>query len=71
MMWIFGLLAACGGSATGPAGAAELANAIAKEPARADAILKEYGTTRAAFEAQLYDIAEDPALTDAYLAARH
>jgi hypothetical protein len=49
---------------------ASVADAIAAEPARADAILAENGTDRAAFEALLYDVAEDPARSQAYLSAR-
>jgi hypothetical protein len=50
--------------------AAAVADAIAKEPARADAILQENGTDRAAFEALLYEIAADPAKATAYRNAR-
>lgn len=69
MLWI-GWLVACGGSAGGPAGAAAIADEIAADPSKADAVLSAHGTTAAAFEAQLYEIAADPAQTDAYLAAR-
>lgn len=50
--------------------AVTIANAIQKDPARADAILAENGTTRADFEALLYEIAADPALAAAYAAGR-
>lgn len=51
--------------------AVTVAAAIDKEPARVDAILQENGMTRAEFEALLYDIAEDPALAEAYATARN
>jgi hypothetical protein len=50
--------------------AATIADAIEKEPGRAEAILQENGTTRADFEAQLYDIASDPDQAAAYKKAR-
>jgi hypothetical protein len=65
-MWIW--LAACGGSPVTEAAA--IADEIAKDPAKADAVLQAHGTTAAAYEAQLYEIAADPAQTDEYLAAR-
>jgi hypothetical protein len=50
--------------------AARIADAIAAEPDRADAILEENGLSREEFEALLYEIAEDEALSQAYQAAR-
>ncbi len=50
--------------------AASLANAIAKDPSRADAILAENATNRADFEALLYEIAGDSAMSAEYTAAR-
>jgi hypothetical protein len=50
--------------------AATIADAIEKDPSRAEAILQENGTTRADFEAQLYDIASDPDQAAAYKKAR-
>ena len=53
-----------------PEVAAEIANAIAADPSKAEAVLAEHHVDRATFEAALLDIAADPAKTDAYLAAR-
>jgi (p)ppGpp synthase/HD superfamily hydrolase len=50
--------------------AGQLAAAIEKEPARTAEILKEHGMTAESYQALLYDIAEDAALTNAYEAAR-
>ena len=50
--------------------AVTIANAIKKDPTRVDAILAENGTTRADFEALLYEIAADPALAYSYSEAR-
>ena len=44
--------------------------AIQKSPDRVTEILAEHGTTADAFEELLFKIAQDPALTDAYEAAR-
>ena len=54
----------------GPATAAAIANAIAAKPAAADSILKANGHTRDSFEALMYDIASDSAMSVAYAAAR-
>lgn len=63
-------LAACsGGSSVSTTKAKEapaLAKKIQKEQAKADAILEEAGTDRDAFEALLYDIAQDPEASKAY-----
>lgn len=50
--------------------AGTIAAAIEKEPDRATAILSEHGMTQAQFEDLLYVIAQDPAQTEAYEAAR-
>jgi hypothetical protein len=50
--------------------ATAIAAAIRKDPSRADAILAEHATTRADFEALLYEIAEDPSPAAAYAAAQ-
>ncbi len=55
---------------TGVDKAAFIAAAIEKDPPRADAILQENGTDRAAFEALLYEIAADPGQAEAYRKAR-
>jgi hypothetical protein len=68
-MWAMALLIACSGGSPATEAAA-IANEIEKDPANADAVLKKHGTTAAAFEAQLYEIAADPAQTDEYLSAR-
>jgi len=68
-MWILGLLMAFGsGSSAGEAAA--IANEIVNNPGSAEAVLKQHNTTAAAYEAQLYEIAADPAQTAEYLAAR-
>ncbi len=72
-----GLVACTGGggatsaavSASAAQDAAALAKKIQARPAAADQILQEAGTDRAAFEALLYDIAQDPAASAAYTAA--
>lgn len=46
-----------------------LAKKIKADPENAKAMLEASGLDRVAFEAQLYAIAQDPKLTDAYLAA--
>jgi hypothetical protein len=68
-----GLVACTGGggstaevSVTSAQTAAGLAKKIQARPGDADAILKEAGTDRAAFEALLYDIAQDPEASRAY-----
>jgi uncharacterized lipoprotein YajG len=50
--------------------AAEIAVAIEKEPGRLTEILEAHGTTPEAFQELLYQIAQDPELTEAYEAAR-
>jgi hypothetical protein len=49
---------------------AALSKSIEANPARAEALLKEAGLDTATYEAQLYEIAADPALSAAYAAAR-
>jgi hypothetical protein len=46
--------------------AASIANAIGREPQRADQILQNNGKTRQEYEDMLYDIAIDPTLAQAY-----
>lgn len=56
---------------TGPAiAAAAVANAIAAKPAASDSILKANGHTADSFEALMYDIARDSAMSVAYAGAR-
>lgn len=50
--------------------AGTMALAIEQEPDRTAAILAEHGMTQAEFEDLLYTIAQDPALTEEYEAAR-
>ncbi|MFV8755439.1 hypothetical protein ACNOYE_33220 [Nannocystaceae bacterium ST9] len=50
--------------------AVTLANALAAEPGRADAILEEAGMDRASFQTLLYEIAGDPDLSKSYAVAR-
>lgn len=50
--------------------AAEIANAIEAAPDRANEILEAHGMTAEQFEALLYEIAQDPAKSEAYAAAR-
>ena len=49
---------------------AQVANAIQARPAAADSILSANDMTRAQLDSLLYEIAEDPALTEAYQQAR-
>lgn len=51
--------------------AADVANRIAANPATAAQVLQEASWTSAEFDALLYEIAEDPALSEAYTAARN
>lgn len=68
LLWLF----ACGATFDdSPAGLAAIADAIAADPGATDEILTDNGTDRATFEAALYDLAADPAKSDAYLSARH
>lgn len=50
--------------------AAAVANAIETNPAAADSILRAAGHTREEFEALMYDIAADSAMSAAYAAAK-
>lgn len=50
---------------------AMVANAIEARPAAADSILAAHEMSRARLDSLLYQIAGDPALTDAYQAARN
>ena len=50
--------------------AARIANAIEEDPDRAEEILSDNGMTLDEFEDLMYAIAQDPALTSAYEAAR-
>lgn len=50
--------------------AAAVANAIAAKPEAADSILKAAGHTPEEFEALMYDIASDSAMSAAYAAAK-
>lgn len=56
--------------ASTPAELAAVADEIVATPADADTILANHGLDRAGFEAKLYDIASDPAMSKEYLAAR-
>ena len=62
-----------GASAAGAdraAAAAAIANAVAAKPAAADSILKANGQTTESFQALMYDIASDSAMSVRYAAAR-
>jgi len=50
--------------------AAQIAVAIEKEPGRLAEILEAHSTTPEAFQELLYEIAQDPELSEAYEAAR-
>ena len=50
--------------------AAAVANAIAANPARADSILQAAGYTRDSFQAVMYEIAADSAMSAVYAAAK-
>lgn len=50
--------------------AATVANAIAANPARADSILQAAGYTRDSFQAVMYEIAADSAMSAVYAAAK-
>lgn len=50
--------------------AAMVANAIAANPARADSILQAAGYTRDTFQAVMYEIAADSAMSAVYAAAK-
>jgi hypothetical protein len=50
--------------------AGQMAAAMTKEPDRIQEILDAHHMTADAYQVLLFDIAEDPALTDAYEAAR-
>ncbi len=69
------LVACTGGDATveaapmSPKAAAALAKKIQANPSGADKILKDAGTSREAFEALMYEIAQDPAASREYAAA--
>lgn len=54
------------GSTPDVAKIAAIAKKIEADPSKVDAILKEAGTTRKAFEADLYTIAEDADASAAY-----
>ncbi len=49
-------------------GALVIAKAIKANPGKTDAILKKHGTDAAAFEALLFEIASDPAMSAEYAA---
>jgi hypothetical protein len=50
--------------------AGQMAAAIEKEPKRLTEILEAHAMTEEAFQELIYEIAQDPELTDAYEAAR-
>ncbi len=50
--------------------AVTVANAIAKDPDSADAILEKNGLNRDTFEALMYEIAKDPELSELYAVNR-
>jgi hypothetical protein len=71
MTLILTFLMGCGSSAElTPASAAALADQISDNPAAADTVVVDAGLDAATFEAYLYEIAADPALTRQYLDAR-
>jgi hypothetical protein len=68
------LLAACTGKPVPPTAdqvteVAALASEVKAAPAKAEQILADHGLDQARFEALLYDIAADPAKSEAYAAA--
>ncbi len=67
------LVGGCGGEAKVPDDKAEKAAMIAKEvkasPDKYEEILKKYDLDADAFEALMYEVAEDPALSDKYATA--
>ncbi|MBL8617746.1 MAG: hypothetical protein JNM72_19210 [Deltaproteobacteria bacterium] len=68
------LLSACGGSGSAPSAAdatkaGGVAKQLAADPAKGAEALKASGWSEAEFEALLYDIAADPALSKVYLEA--
>lgn len=50
--------------------AAAVAKEIAADPEHADDVLTKHGLDRAKLDAMMFEIAADPALTEAYMAAR-
>jgi hypothetical protein len=50
--------------------AAMVAKEIAADPEHADEVLVKHGLDRAKLDAMMFEIAADPALTEAYMAAR-
>jgi Tfp pilus assembly protein PilP len=50
--------------------AATVAREIAADPEHADEVLARHGLDRAKLEAMMFEIAADPALTEAYMAER-
>ena len=50
--------------------AATVAKEIAADPEHADDVLAKHGLDRSKLEAMMFEIAADPALTEAYMAAR-
>lgn len=50
--------------------AVEIADAIAKAPEDADAILEKHGLDRDKLDAMMFEIAKDPALAESYKLAR-
>lgn len=50
--------------------AATVAREIAANPEHADEVLTKHGLDRAKLDAMMFEIAADPALTEAYMAAR-
>ncbi|HEY8380163.1 MAG TPA: hypothetical protein VIK91_26920 [Nannocystis sp.] len=50
--------------------AAAIAREIAADPEHADEVLRRHGLDREKLDAMMFEIAADPALTEAYMAAR-
>lgn len=50
--------------------AATVAREIAADPEHADEVLTRHGLDRAKLDAMMFEIAADPSLTEAYMAAR-
>lgn len=57
-------------AATKVKAAVAVAREISADPEHADEILARHGLDREKLDAMMYEIAADPALTDAYMAAR-
>ena len=68
MAWmLMGLMLACSDPPDDSVLASQVANEVGTNPQAAEAVLAKHGLTFDAFSALLYDVAEDPKKTRAYL----